>query len=493
MIPVMIVEDEFLVRVGLQSMIEWEKYGFRIVAEAPNGERALELYRIHRPQLILTDIRMSPMDGLELMGRIRELDAHVKFIVISAYSEFEYAQQAIRHGVELYLDKSCFTAEDLDPVLHRIAGQCREQNSSDPPRISAAVSDIMDGLPPANDHKALERWFEQNHLLNVPKVVAACRLDRSEESRVGQGVLAAMAKDILEKEPLAVQTFARGRFLVLLIGCAESERIESALMHLSKTVEQYFSIALYCGVSARFTQPFYVFQALSDACKTCNNFLFDKSTRLRTYQREIPDSGFDKKLIRICDEIQFQLYAADREKVSSLIADALDAARNYRMLERVVFSIIMSLERFDRSILVSAAFEEVMSDDLAEIRRALTGWAHKLCGHRREPAERDTIEEIIDYIREHLQDDISLVRLAEMYYFSPNYLGQLFRQKTGIYYNTYVANLRINRACELLLNTDDSVGSIAQLVGVEDPHYFSKMFKDRMGVSPNKYRRMWNA
>ena len=245
------------------------------------------------------------------------------------------------------------------------------------------------------------------------------------------------------------------------------------------------------GVSGRFTQPSYVFQALSDACKTCNNFLFDKKVNLRFFQREAADSSFDKQLSRINDEIQSRLYAADREGVGELVARAVGSAFNYRTLERAVFSIIMSLERFDRTILVSSAFESIMSDDLEAISQSLIQWALKLCERKEIIPERNPVDEITEYIREHLDEDISLVRMAEMYFFSPNYLAQLFRQKTGIYFSTYVANLRINRACELLLETDHPVGTIGQMVGIEDPHYFSRIFKERMGVSPNKYRRMW--
>lgn len=491
MIPVMIVEDEFLVRVGLQSMIDWEKHGFSVVADAPNGEKALELYARHRPHLILTDIRMSPMDGLELMRRIREMDAEAKFIVISAYDEFEYAQQAIRYGVELYLSKSCFTAEDLEPTLARIAEQYRGRDGAAPAR--GAAEEMLSALPAASDPAALERWFDEHGMRNVPKVVAVCRPDRSTERAVSQGVLTAIARDALEKEGLLSSVFTHDAFVAMLIGCAQTERVEAAMRHLCDTVGQYFSPQIYAGVSGRFTEPSYVFQALSDACKTCNDFLFDKSVHLRVYQREAPEPGFDKQLNGLSEEIQSRLYVADPEGVAALVERAVSCARNYRMLERAVFSVIMCLEKFDRSILVSTAFGSVMSDDLDAISRSLADWARRLCVRKADAPGRDTVDEIIDYIRKHLSEDISLVRLAEMYYFSANYLGQVFRQKTGIYFNTYVTNLRINRACELLLSTDDPVGRIGQLVGVEDPHYFSKIFKERMGVSPNKYRRMWST
>ena len=120
MIPVMIVEDEFLVRLGLKSLIDWNAYGFQIVADASDGQSALRLYQQYKPYLILTDIRMEPMDGLALMEEIRRQDPDVKFIIISAYSDFAYAQKAISFGVELYLSKSTLKNEELVQVLPRI-------------------------------------------------------------------------------------------------------------------------------------------------------------------------------------------------------------------------------------------------------------------------------------------------------------------------------------------------------------------------------------
>lgn len=487
MIPVMIVEDEFLVRVGLSSMIDWEKYGFSIVADAPSGEKGLELYRQHKPYLILTDIRMSPMDGLEMMRRIREMDPGVKFIVISAYSEFEYAQQAIRHGVELYLNKSCFTAEDLEPVLKRLSTQYRQEHET-PKEQDAMAEDALSTPPPTADGAALAEWFGVRDLLDKPKVVAVCRTDRRAEQVVSRSVLIAVIRDTFEKAGFSFCTFTREQFIVALIDDTDAGKVEKSLQRLCDTVGQYFTTEFYVGVSARFTKPSYIQQALSDACKTCNDFLFDKSVNLRYFQREILDSSFDKQLSRICEEVQSRLYAADQNAVCNLIRSAIGSATNYRTLERTVFSLIISMERFDQNILVSRVFEDVMSDDIDEICRSLIRWAQNLCREKEAIPEKDSVDEILEYIRNHIQEDITLVRMAEMYYFSPNYLGQLFRQKTGIYFNTYVANLRINRACELLINTDYSVGVIGKMVGIDDPHYFSRTFKARMGVSPNQYR-----
>jgi YesN/AraC family two-component response regulator len=278
----------------------------------------------------------------------------------------------------------------------------------------------------------------------------------------------------------------------MLLARAEPERIEAAVKHLGDTVMEYCSAPIYAGVSARFILPDYLAQAISDARKACNGFLFDKSVLLRAYQREAPDSELDKRVRLMCDELQARVYAGDQRSVDELVRKAVLSAESYRTLERIMFLIIMSLEKFDHSILVSAAFEAAMCDDLQEIARTLSQWAQALCAKKNVPPERDCVDEILEYVSTHLQEEISLGRLAERHHFSPNYLGQLFFQKTGVYLNAYVTNLRINKASELLLKTDLSIGEIGQLVGIDDPHYFSKLFKNRMGVSPNKYKGMWN-
>lgn len=486
MIPVMIVEDEFLVRVGLRSMIDWEEHGFRVVADAASGEKGLNLFLKHRPYLIICDIRMSQMDGLEMMRRIREIDPEVKFIIVSAFSEFEYAQRAIEYGVELYLSKSCFTADDLAPVLARIARQYQKS------ALAGRPESQREALPELDDPAAVRRWFEGLRIVDARKVVVACRPDRSSANPIALPLLATLAREVMNKETFFSSVFVQDIFVVMLLARAEPEQIEAALKRLGDTTLEYCCAPVYAGVSAHFTLPDYLPQAVSDARKACNGFLFDKSVLVRVYQREATDSELDKRIRLMCGEIQACVYAGDPKGADELVRKAVLSAESYRSLERIMFLIIMNLEKFDRSILVSAAFDAAMCDDLQEIARTLSQWAQALCARKDVQPERNCVDEIIEYVSNHLQEDISLGRLAERHHFSPNYLGQLFYQKTGVYLNAYVTNLRINKASELLLKTDLSIGKIGHLVGIDDPHYFSKLFKNRMGVSPNKYRGMWN-
>ena len=106
MLGVIIVDDELLMRIGLKSIIQWEDEGFTILGEAANGREALELAGTHRPDLIITDIKMPVMDGLELIREARRLDIGGQFVILSCLEEFQYAQEALRLGAADYLIKS---------------------------------------------------------------------------------------------------------------------------------------------------------------------------------------------------------------------------------------------------------------------------------------------------------------------------------------------------------------------------------------------------
>ena len=113
MIPVMIVDDEFIVRVGMRSMVDWNKYGYEVVAEASNGQEGLAQFRKYRPRLIFCDINMPDMSGLEMLEEIRKIDQDVACVILTAYQEFSYAQQAIRLGTPVYVIKATMLTEDI--------------------------------------------------------------------------------------------------------------------------------------------------------------------------------------------------------------------------------------------------------------------------------------------------------------------------------------------------------------------------------------------
>ena len=131
MIKVMIVEDEMLVRIGLKNSIDWAKLGMEVIADVSNGQAAWDFYQQEKPDLILTDIRMPNMDGMQLISLIRENDTKTKIIILTAYEEFDLVHKAIRHGVSDYILKFKMSIDEMESVLRKVQAELQTESIQD--------------------------------------------------------------------------------------------------------------------------------------------------------------------------------------------------------------------------------------------------------------------------------------------------------------------------------------------------------------------------
>ncbi|WP_394925914.1 response regulator [uncultured Robinsoniella sp.] len=501
MIPVMIVEDEFLVRVGLKSLIDWNAYGFYIAADASNGQDGLALYEKYHPYLIITDIRMSPVSGLEMMNQIRELDNEVKFIIISAYNDFEYAQQAIRYGVELYLCKSTFKNDDLTAVLPKIKASYPDTRQTEPSESEPSFQNFSEVFTDASDTGNLEKYLQQHHLSDCPKMVIAARHDRHNHNSINQNLFHNIILNILKRSQISCRLYKKDDFILCLLDASDPEKVHSIARELHKTLLNYTKQACYFGISAPFTRPaLRLYRAVNEACLTCNEFIFDKSVYIRDFSGSSTSicysgqpSGNAANLSNIeikTERLMSSVFSFRKEESEAIIREIIFSCKNYRSLEKSVFTILLSFIEYDNSSMVSSLMErELKKDDLDGIASSLLEWIYALPFNTMAVSNsNEYVETVISYIKSHLNENLSIQSLAEMIHLSPNYLGKVFYQKTGSFLNNYITGCRMNKACELLRSTDLPVNTIGIMIGISNPHYFSKLFRDTVGCSPSKYR-----
>lgn len=501
MIPVMIVEDEFLVRVGLKSLIDWNAYGFYIAADASNGQEGLALYEKHHPYLIITDIRMSPVSGLEMMNEIRKLDSEVKFIIISAYNDFEYAQQAIRYGVELYLCKSTFKNEDLTAALPKIKASYPDSRQADPSDSEPSIQNFSEVFTDASDIRSLEKYLEQHHLSDCPKMVIAARHDRHTNNSTNQNLYHNIIQNILKRCQISYQLYSKDDFILCLLDASDTEKIRTIAQELHKTLLTYTKQPCYFGISSTFANPaLKLYRAVNEACLTCNEFIFDKSVNIRNfsgssssncYSGQCAGSTANPANIEInVERLMSSVFSFRKQDSEMIIREIIFSCKNYRSLEKSVFTILLSFIEYDNSSMVSALLErELKKDDLDRIATSLLDWIYALPFNTMAVSNsNEYVETVISYIKSHLSENLSIQSLADMIHLSPNYLGKVFYQKTGAFLNNYITGCRMNKACELLRGTDLPVNTIGIMIGISNPHYFSKLFRDTVGSSPSKYR-----
>lgn len=492
MIPILIVEDEFLVRLGLKSLIDWKSYGFYIVADASNGEEGLKLYEKYHPYLIITDIRMSPVSGLEMMKEIRSKDSEVKFIIISAYSDFEYAQQAIQYGVELYLNKSTFKNEDLAQILPKISASYKRTHQSTATPSTPSFLDFDITFSDITNISAINKQLSQYQLESGSRVFFISRCDHSKRQASSQQVYYTVLQNLMEHAHIPFQFFLRKDFIICLCKTSDLEELKKIATEAHHTLMNYTMVPYYFGLSSFFTENNRLFRALSEACLACNEFIFDKTVIFHNYSPQNAQLHFGSlNLDTAIGELMSSVFSSNPEETIYILEKIIFSCTNYRSLEKAIFSILANFIEYDNTQTLSSLLEyHLKKDDLSKIIISLKNWIYELPFNTLpvNDATNEYVDKVISYIKNNTDANLSIQNLAAIIHLSPNYLGKIFYQKTGYFINQYITNFRINKSCDLLLHTNLPVNVIGTMVGISNPHYFSKLFHDIIGISPSKYR-----
>lgn len=492
MIPIMIVEDEFLVRLGLKSMIDWNSHGFTIVADASNGQEGFELYEKHRPYLIITDIRMAPVSGLEMMKKIRAIDPDVKFIIISAYNDFDYAQQAISCGVELYLCKSTFKNEDLVSVLPRLAASYNKKNPQSDTALKPSLQSFDAVFPDLSATDKILTVLAENGLGTGTHLWLAGRCDTSEHPASNLSLQCTILENLLNPKGIPCQFFVRKDALICLVKTGDREMLAQIAGEAHNTLLNYTLSPCYYGISTPFEDILKLSRALSEASCACNEFLFDKNTVCHLFSPENTTLNFGSlKLDTAIEELMSTVFSGRQEETLYTLQRIVFSCQNYRSLEYALLSVISSFIEYDSSNTLMPLLERALKkNDLTHIILFLKDWILTIpfLSMPVEDTASKYVDTVISYIKEHLEERLSIQSLSSMVHLSPNYLGKIFFQKTGTFVHQYITNCRMNKACDLLRQTNLPINAIGEMVGIANPHYFSKLFRDTMGMSPSKYR-----
>ncbi|QJC51105.1 response regulator transcription factor [Paenibacillus albicereus] len=522
---VMLVDDEGYARQGLKTMIDWKGCGYEVCGEAEDGEEALRLIGELSPDLVITDIRMPEVSGLELIRSVREQgNERVKFIIVSGYGDFAYAQQAIKFGVRDFILKPVDDVEVTD-ALRELAGQiekdAREAGAAVPP-IRSALDKLLRGEPPRDAGTAYAR------LLGVPERApcgyllveahpspdavkagadnAEAEADAQGEDRLAEAISAAAAALGLKHDPSCVDRSAPGLYGFPVhpdpaAGAALEGLAERLAVRLGARLGRLFTVYAGCpaespsGLRASRQEALEAMQyrfAYPERRALCRSAL--NGEELRRMELEPSEHAALNERLEDGDPLRRQeavrrLFERFREQ--RFAPDAVHHA-----LSRFAFSAIAAIrslggdEKELRSLepLLAWREEPVSPDGLRERFAAFAEESQELASRLRSRSAKGDIARIKQYIDSRFHEDISLKSIAARFYLNPVYLGQLFKKSYGVYFNDYLLQLRIQQAKLLLRRTDKRVYEIARSVGFDNPDYFICKFEKVEGKSPTSYR-----
>ena len=524
----MLVDDEPEIREGMKEIVDWEACGFQLVAEADNGLDALQLAEQTRPDLVITDVRMHFMDGLEMVERMRAFLPMAQFIVVSGYDEFEYTRKSIQIRIADYVLKP-ISAVEFKVVLER-AKRALDEEHVRHNSVQVMNRIFSDSLPVLREQLLCSlmsggmdemsvRAAAARYALDIDAstyAVAVVRISQGcENSLAGDAELVRLAVDRIVREVLSERIACHvfnynGRVAVLAMLRAEQSMSEllAVLDTAGAVVHDYLGATVTAGVGEPCRHLSCIPESAGQALAALNHWALFADSQV-IYIRDL--SPGDGAPLTMDPQALTQLSAAIRARhkpeITQRVREMMARLRGAQipfgvfqtyMLEALT-TVIQTARDMQAEISLSGGASGSLVRDFLEIRdldeaesaliQLCESVADAIGVGRRESGMR-VARQALELITRHIHEPtLSIERICEELKVSPAYFRALIRRETGQTFHQYLTGLRMNRAMELLVSTSLKTAEVALQSGLGDASYFSYSFKKHFGVSPSQVRK----
>lgn len=453
MLNVLLVDDELRILNHLKLSVPWENLGLSISGCASNGQEALAILDKENIDILITDIRMPVMDGLELCRHVRERSTDIQIILLTGYSDFEYARRAIELQVTDYCLKPIDTAA-LSSILRR----CVRKSYN--PAHADALLDLIEAGNPDEIKQAFQDLGIRSSRVYLAGSIGVHNIEKQLHAdlsfKVGKHkYLYFSSAPFDENAALKIIAYASGRCGIGLPTMSFSfHELTHAIEDVMVMTLQYF---------------------INGAPALCSHLIpEDMSAKLFTEFEESKN----------CPEL---LKPWLQKLASSNCSMLFNIRTAFRLFNRIAMCPALQNNNDNESYLYG--FEQMASEYLhfSDLLNKLSASIHTQAPPETGSSGSGSFFAILTYLNAHYSDDISLKKISEEFHLNSSYISQLIKSETGLTYTQYVTELRIGKARELLKTTDMSLSEISEAVGFNDYFYFIKKFKKETGVTPGKY------
>lgn len=534
MLKIFLVEDEVVMREGIKNNIDWKGEGFEFAGEASDGELAYPLIQETKPDILITDIRMPFMDGLELSRLVKQEMPDVKIIVLSGYDEFEYAKEGINIGITDYLVKPVSGAQLMEAVkkVGRIVEEEKEQRQFlqkyEQERLENTqlakqkfFRTLVSGKRPVSVLLEESREINLDLVANRYNIILFQVFDGDEPGSYseGQNQAAKSIQEITEdrKEILMIELGLEGWAFILKETQEKTlEQIEKEFLDkLQEAIRACGGMEYFGGVGQAVGRLSELSRCFEDAnrafayryLKKRNQIIYCKDEGDELQSREdmnLSDLNVDKLDRRVVESF---LKTGVRSEIPHFI-DEYFASLGGKNIQSLLFrqyvtmnmyfaaAAILEQLGYDSGELVSRCGDfQTMPEVFSTVKRTkeyLQG-VLEIAVDLRETAARSRYSLIMKNARSYIEqnfdnEDISLNTTAASVNLSPNHFSTIFSQEMGQTFVEFLTHVRMNKAKELLRGTSMKTAEISYAVGYKDPHYFSYLFKKTQECTPREYR-----
>ncbi len=528
---VLLAEDDYSVREYMRSHIAWKQNGYRLVGEAENGIQALELIKRLQPDLVITDIQMPQMNGVELIRRIQEEGLQVKVVVLSFYDDFAYVRDAMKYGAVDYILKHQLTEESLLQVLaeaqkyngNHYDPKMKEENRLMKRRIQNNLNEIKRrifkeleaGTYEREEWKAFgipEKEFTFLFLclkLQKDELCSLCLEDGKYDRDMLQFSVCNVAEEILRQSGECIAcAFSSREYWIMLWRKGNDRHLSlerSGLIRAQELLNQlktYMGIISAAGIGKAENDWIRARQAIEYARVAADHIFYEGYENVYEYE----PNDFTEKINYFVKEDSFLNIVKEKQDIAPVLESIFEHAKDEKLRPRLLFRRADYLEsslELVRNWLEKDSGKRIehiekgeeykyREWDYDELKEYFIRYGQEIDLFRQKYLEkqykREEINEIIRYIRIHYREDITLAKLAERVNLSRVYFSQLFKKETGMNLTDYLISYRVEKAAELLKRSNKMVYEVAAEVGIPDQHYFNRLFKNLKGMTPAKFR-----
>lgn len=535
---VLLVDDEMVVRVGIKSIIDWEEIGFELIGEAANGSAALQIMEQSRPDIVITDIKMPEMDGLELIRRIKEAGYTTKFIVLSSYNEFDLVKQAMKLGASDYLLKMKMTKESLEEVLLQTKQQiANERKSTADNLLHNTISKnllflrhnlLRDIILHENQENML---IELKDALNIQldpnclccmyvKLITPSVPARARPSGIIKSSMINIIEEIVNDRFRGYCADLHDEELCVFLspmsgsGAAQFSDLDEQAEILCEMLKKYLNIDVAIGIGSIVRSADKI--RYSYECAKTAVFLSEIKAESRTAFfkdfegfpciRDFTDSINDIHIMKSLQDTLLRIGITNETSDLYNMVTALSESapkgtqpglEDFPFAVQIYISILRYFRNcnLDISNILTASRRTLEQVGQMTQGKQVKEWVECMMDDMaryfdisKDGAYPHSIRVVIQYIKKNYYRDLPIGEIADLVNLSPSYLGNIFRQYVGTSLVNYIARIRVKNAKELLSKSNSKIYEISQMVGFSNSYYFSRIFRKITGMTPLEFR-----
>ncbi|OXM83572.1 response regulator transcription factor [Paenibacillus rigui] len=533
---VLIIDDDFQVLEGMKKSIPWERLEAEWAGEAMDGQEGLQKVKETSPDIIITDIYMPVMNGLEMIEQLKQEGFSGEIVILSGYSDFQYARQALRLQVSDYLSKPV-TMEELGSVLERVIRELEskelEKLEQEETRrrlmmyepfvqkewLKSVVTGTLERTMAEESMEPVdvERWLRRKHVVMGIELMGTDRISNLTltDWSLFRFALANIICEVLERDWPAsdfIELHSHHAAIVFHIPLGQSDeealdRIRRIGGYLAECTQTYLKLSIRTGLGRVKTD----WRQLSDSTEEAfldllqQTLTGDEGTRMSgmSGMSGMEEPAFTIRPIKFYQEMAEAIVYSKEEATLAIVDAYLEQLRQMPSITPAYLQYlctelwtILAYSLYSTGVVLDDLFPDLpAAQEIAKVHtiEGLREWLqhkiHGIASHRgwsEHSKHKDAIDFMLHYAHEHYAEEIGLEDLSKQLYLSRNYLNRMFKKATGETFTNYLIRVRMEKAKALLAEGKHMIYEIAEKVGYKNVAYFSSIFKKHYGMNPSE-------